>query len=100
MEKTYAWGDEIGRGLFGVVYELSGVDIVVKIAFFAAKPLCKEKVALELLGGLDGFAPGIFKIESGMLNSCRDMVLAIEKMGDASWSDLVEPPSGGSQGTP
>ena len=82
-------GSELGRGAFGVAYDVPSANAVIKVVRDPKYNLCREKVGLEILNGLGGLAPRIYKISSGVSQACSSRVIALEKLGDANWGNAV-----------
>ena len=88
--RYYRKGQELGEGAFGKAYDIPDANLVLKVIKDRRRDLCREKIGLEILDGLDGFAPKIAKITSGIDDECSNKVIALEKLGDDNWGNVVK----------
>jgi len=47
--------------------------------------VCRERVALSMLNGLEGFVPRVYNITSGVKPECLIRTIVIDQLGDDNW---------------
>jgi serine/threonine protein kinase len=82
-------GRKIGGGAFGDIFSLENQNLVLKVLSRPEFNICREFTALNVLDGLKGFSPRPFAISGGIEPRCSFRMLAMEKLGDADWDDVV-----------
>jgi hypothetical protein len=84
-----AVGKTLKNGAFGRAFDLPSANAIMKVALNGADTFCREKNGLALINGLSGFAPRVFDITSGVDRRCGPRTVAMEKVGDSDWADVV-----------
>jgi len=79
----------IGDGAFGSIFEIEDEQIVVKVIEDSLMNVCRESIGLDFLEGLGGFVPKRIPITGGIEKSCFFRTIAMERVGDANWDEVI-----------
>jgi len=86
---AHGLGALLGSGAFGRTYKVQNQDAVVKVIYDPGMTVCREKIGIEVLDGLEGFAPKLVPITGGISSRCEKKLVAMDLVGDALWSEVV-----------
>jgi serine/threonine protein kinase len=83
-------GKALKKGGFGQAYDLPTARAVLKVSIGGGETFYREKIGLSILNGLNGSVPRVFDITCGVEKRCSPVTIAMEKIGDTDWADLVK----------
>ena len=79
-----------GEGAQGIVLQSSDGSVILKLARYTFEALCRDRVTLSLIDGLNGRAPKLHRVTSGLERNCSSVAIVMDRVGDHMWIDFVK----------